>query len=296
MYRRRQWRIIVPFLLPSLILYLLFVVYPDASAFWVSLRRWRGLRTITYVGLENFIKLPTDRIFRLALEHNFFFMVVNTIGTVAVALSAAVVLTGKVRGVGFFRTLYFVPATISIVAIAAVWRMIFNPIWGPPALLFQQLGLDPPLFLGDARLLLPSISTVVVWGAVGFHMTLYIAGIQNIPPDFYDAARIDGATAGQLFRHITVPLLWEVLRVSLVFLLIFGLNIFATVRIMMFNAAVPGGLPPSVHVLATYLYQKAFGQAQYGYGTAIGIVLFLLTMIVTLVSLALTRRERIEYT
>ena len=294
MYRRRQWRIIVPFLLPALILYLLFVVYPDLNAFWVSLHRWRGLRTMTFVGLENFAKMPTDRIFRLALEHNIFFMVVNTVGTVAIALAVAVLLTGKLRGAGFFRTVYFFPSTLSVIAIAAVWKMIYSPIWGPPALLFQRLGLDAPLFLGSEKLVLPSIATVVIWGAVGLHMTLYIAGIRNIPDDFYDAARIDGANVWALFRFITVPLLWEVLRVSMVFLLIFGLNIFATVRLMGRSYDAPV-LPPSVHVLATYLHEKAFGQGRYGYGTAIGIILFLLTMIITLISLALTRRERVEY-
>jgi len=293
MYRRKQWRIIVPFLLPAVIFYLLFVVYPDANAFWISLHRWRGLTRMTFVGLENFAKLPKDRVFKLSLEHNLFFMVVNTLATVVLALTVAVVLTGKLRGAGFFRTIYFFPATISIVAIAAVWKMIYNPIWGPPALFFQRLGLGPPLFLGGERLVLPSIAIVAIWGAVGFHMTLYIAGIQNIPQDFYEAARIDGANAWQLFRHITLPLLWEVLRVSMVFLIIFGLNIFATVRVLMQGHS--PALPPSVHVLATYLYEKAFGQANYGYGTAIGIVLFFITMIITLISLTLTRRERVEY-
>jgi N-acetylglucosamine transport system permease protein len=292
MYRRRQWRIIVPFLLPALILYVLFVVYPDANAFWVSLHRWRGLREMTFVGLENFARMPTDPVFTAALGHNLWYMVVNTVGTIVVALTVAVVLTGKIRGAGFFRTIYFFPATISAVAIAAVWKMIYNPIWGPPALLFQKLGLDPPLFLGDEALLQPSIAAVVIWGAVGFHMTLYIAGIQNIPPDFYDAAKIDGANEWQLFRHITIPLLWPVLRVSMVFLLIFGLNIFVTIMVMM--AGYAPGLATSAQVLATFLYERAFGWAQYGYGTAIGIVLFTMTMIITLISLALTRREQVE--
>ena len=286
MYRRRQWRIIAPFLLPSLVLYLLFVVYPGASAFWVSLHRWRGLRTITYVGLENFAKLPYDRGFRSSLQNNLVYTVVNTIATVALALSLAVVLTGRVRGAGFFRTLYFFPATISVVAIAAVWKMIYNPIWGPPAALFQQLGLDPPLFLGNRRLALPSVVAVVIWAAVGFHMTLYIAGIRSIPTDVNDAALVDGASSLQMFRHITVPLVWEVLRVSLVYLLIFGLNIFAIIRVMR---------APGAGVLATYQYYWAFGRARYGYGSAIGVVLFFLTMAIALISLALTRRERVEY-
>jgi len=292
MYRRKQWRIIVPFLLPAMILYLLFVIYPDAQAFWVSLHRWRGLGRMTFIGLQNFVRLSQDSVFKLALGHNVFFMVVNTIGTFVLAMGIAVVLTGKVRGAGFFRTIYFFPATISIVAIAAVWKMIYNPIWGPPALLFEKLGLQRPLFLGSEKLLLPSIAIVAIWGAVGFHMTLYIAGIYNIPQDFFDAARIDGASAWKLFRHITLPLLWEVLRVSVVFLLIFGLNIFATVRVIMYGEG--AGLPSSVQTLATYLYQQAFGLARYGYGTAIAIVLFFLTMFVTLLSIVLSRRERVE--
>jgi ABC-type sugar transport system permease subunit len=294
MYRRKQWRIIVPFLLPALALYLLLVIYPDLHAFWISLHHWGGLREMTFVGLDNFVELTRDRLFWLSLEHNLFFIVVNTIGTVVVALSVAVVLTGKLRGAGFFRTVYFFPVTISIVAIAAVWKMIYNPIWGPPALLFQSFGRESPLWLGDPKLGLLSVAAVTIWGAVGFHMTLYIAGIQNIPTDFYDAARIDGANAWQLFRHITLPLLWEVLRVSIVFLVISGLNIFATVYVMMRGADTPV-VPVWVHTLATYLFEKSFGETRYGYGTAIGIVLFFITMIVTLLSLALTRRERVEF-
>lgn len=294
MQRRRQWRIIVPFLAPAVILYLLFVGYPDVNAFWVSLHHWRGLREMTFVGLENFVEMPQDSVFKRAFEHNLFYVVVNTVTTVVLAMIVAVALTGKVRGGGFFRTTYFFPATISVVAIAAVWKMIYNPVWGPPALLSRSFQLDPPLFLGDEKLVLPSIAMVVIWGAMGFHMTLYIAGIRSIPQVFYEAARIDGANGWQQFWHITLPLLWDVLRVSVVFLIIFGLNIFATVR-MMGRAEYAPTLPPRSHTLATYLYEVSFINSHYGYGTAIGIVLFFVTLIVTLISLGLTRRERVEY-
>lgn len=293
MHRRNQWRIIVPFLAPALILYLVFVIYPDLHAFWISLHRWRGLTQMTFIGLDNFSRMAQDGIFRLALGHNVFFVLVNIVAIPVLSLTVAVALTNRLRGSGFFRTLYFFPATISVVAIAAVWKMLYNPIWGPPAVALQALGLEPVHWLGDQNLVLPSIAIVGIWSALGFHMTLYIAGIENIPQTFYEAARIDGANLWHQFRFITLPLLWQVLRISIAFIIIGGLNIFATVRVMMGGYA--PDLPKSAQVLATYLYEKAFLQSDYGYGTAIAIVLFFITMIVTLASLAFTQRERLEY-
>jgi ABC-type sugar transport system permease subunit len=289
MYRRNQWRIIVPFLLPALILYLLFVIYPDANAFWVSLHSWNGLKTWRYIGLDNYTKMAQDGVFWLALDHNSFFAVVMLIAVTVIALFLAVVLTGKVRFSGFFRTIYFFPVTVSVVAIAAVWKLIFIPIWGPPSVLLSALGTKSPLWLGNENLVLWSLATVMIWGAVGFHMTLYIAGIKNIPITLYEAARIDGANRWQEFRNITFPLLRDVLRISVAFLIIGGLNVFATIRVMMQYEGT--SLPKSVQVLATYMYEQSFGQSNYGYGTAIAVILFLLTMIVTLVSLFITRRR-----
>jgi ABC-type sugar transport system permease subunit len=205
------------------------------------------------------------------------------------SLLLAVILTGKVRGAGFFRTVYFFPVTVSIVAIAAAWKLIYNPIWGPLAIFFNKVGLESPLWLGDQNLVLWSLALVSIWSAIGFHMTLYIAGIKSIPQTLYEAARIDGANSWQEFRFLTLPLLWNVLRISVVFLIIGGLNIFATVRVMISFAGT--GLPNSVQVLATYMYEESFSRSFYGYGTTIAIVLFLLTMTVTLASLFITRRQ-----
>ena len=294
MHRHQQWRIIVPFLAPSLLLYFVFVIYPDVQALWVSLHEWSGLSRMVYVGLANFTKLTHDAIFVPALEHNVFFMVVDTICVVFLALVVSVALLSKLPGAGFFRTLYFFPVTISIVAIAAAWKMMYNPIWGPPATLLQILGLVPPMWLGDEHLVLPAIAIVVIWGAMGFHMTLYIAGMQSIPSDYYEAARIDGASAWHQFWHITIPLLWQVLRVSIVFLVIAGMNIFATVQVMM-QGDQSGSIPPSAQVLTTYLYQQSFVNAHYGYGAAIGVIVFLLTLIITLIALGFTRQARVEF-
>jgi ABC-type sugar transport system permease subunit len=118
MYRRNQARVIVPFLTPALVLYLLFVIYPDVQAFWLSLHRWRGLSKKTYIGLGNYDKMLHDSVFWMALRHNVFFVIVTLVGVTVLALLIAVVLTSRVHGAGFFRTVYFFPSTISIVAIA----------------------------------------------------------------------------------------------------------------------------------------------------------------------------------
>ncbi len=294
MYRRNQGRIVALFLAPALIFYLLFVIYPDISAVWLSLQDWGGLREMTYVGLDNYTEMFQDDTFWLALRHNLFFVVVTLLVVTGMALLLAVALTGKVRGAGFFRTVYFFPVTISIVAIAAVWKLIYNPLWGPPAVLLNSLGQRPVMWLGDESIVLWALAIVIIWQGVGFHMTLYIAGIKNIPVVLLEAARIDGATPWQEFRFVTLPLLWDVLRISVAFLIIGGLNIFAIIRVMMSYAGT--GLPDSVQVLATHMYERAFTWSNYGYGTAIAIVLFLLTMIVTLFSLLATRRrEAIQF-
>lgn len=294
MYRRNQGRIIAIFLTPALILYLVFVIYPDISALWLSLQEWGGLREMTYIGLDNYTQMFQDDTFWLALSHNVFFVIVTLVVVTSLALLLAVILTRRLRGAGFFRTVYFFPITISIVAVAAVWKMIYNPLWGPPAVFLNSMGQRPIMWLGDQNIVLWSLAIVIIWQGVGFHMTLYIAGIKNIPPVLFEAARIDGAGPWQEFRFITLPLLWDVVRISIAFLIIGGLNIFAIIRVMMQYAGTD--IPESVHTLATYMYERAFTWSNYGYGTAIAIVLFLLTMVVTLLSLFATqRREALQF-
>lgn len=293
MRRREQRFFICVFLGPPLALYLTFVVLPALNAFRFSLTRWDGLSPAHWIGVANFSRiLAPDSDFWPAVRHNLFLMCVPGTLILFLALFFAYSIHQRIRGARLFRIAFFFPNVISSVAVALLWVLIYSAadvgLLNNLLRLFRP-GARPIPFTESSRLLW-ALVPMIVWTATGFYMVLFLAAMENIPESFYEAARLDGAGSNALFRHITLPLMWDVLTTGIVFLVIGGLKIFDAVWVM--ENGRPTGL---THTLSTLLYSKVFEEYNVGYGTAIAVLLFLLVFTATMVSFRLLRRERLEY-
>lgn len=294
---RQKYRIIIPYLLPSAILYAIFVLYPYAQAMYGSLTVWNGYTAnMKYVGLYNFQQMVADPLFWNALRHNAVFLVVLPVFTLSLAIFFAFMFT-QVRGSGFvaklthvYRVAFFFPQVMSAVAIAVLWGFIFHPTIGIINSALRLIGVTGPAWIGDPATSLASVVIVAVWSGVGFYMVLFIAGMQSIPITYYEAARLDGAAGSRLFLSITWPLLWDHVRTALIFICIGAMDMFTLVQVL-----TAGGPNHSSDVLATYLYQSAFTNGAFGYATALGVALFIITMLISGLLFLVGRSERLEY-
>lgn len=289
---RNKYQVIIPFLLPPLLLYAIFVLYPYGRAMYVSLTQWRGLaRAPEFIGLGNFERMLTDDNFWNALGNNAFYLIALPLVTVTLSLAFAFLFTQGVPFASFYRVTYFFPQVMSIVAIGVLWSFIYNPSIGIINSLLKTIGIaDPPVWLGNPDTVLWAVGGVVVWQAIGFYMVLFIAGMESIPEAYYEAARIDGASRWRLFRSITVPLMWETIQTGLIFLAIAATNMFAITQTM-----TQGGPNRASEVLSTYLYDEAFQNSQFGYATAIAVSLFAIILSLSILLRVLTQREAVEY-
>lgn len=292
-FKKKKFHIIIPFTLPSLLLFLVFVVYPYAQAMVYSLTKWRGLTPKpTYIGLANFEKLLGDAFFWNALKHNLLYLVSIPLITIVIALYLAFLLThGRARFRKFYRITFFFPQVMSLVAIGVLWSFIYHPTIGILSSIANLLGATQPIaWLGNPDVALGAVGAVVIWQAVGFYVVLFMAGMDSIPVSFYEAATIDGATRWDLFWRITLPLLWDTIRTALVFLAIGATNMFAITQTM-----TQGGPNRSTDVLSTYVYERAFTSGKFGYATAVAVAMFLLAFALSLLTMLATRREALEY-
>ena len=290
--RRHKYRIIIPFLAPALILYSLFVIYPYAQAMYVAFTKWKGLRkSPRFVGLDNFEKMLGDDQFWNALSNNLIYLVVLPIITLGFALFMAFMISQKVRFSNFYRVTFFFPQVMSVVAIGILWSFVYHPTIGIFSSLLKAVGIEnPPIWLGDPDTALWSIVAVTVWQSAGFFMVIFMAGMLSIPKSLYEAAALDGAGRGSTFFRITLPLLWENTRSSLVFITVIAMDMFGITFTM-----TQGGPDRSTDVLATLLYEHAFLHSRFGYATSIAMVYFVIVIVLTLLIFRVTRRETIEF-
>jgi N-acetylglucosamine transport system permease protein len=208
---RNKYRLIIPFLIPSLLLYFTFVIYPYVSAMYISLTRWRGLsQPPQFIGLANFQKMLHDEHFWNALGNNAVYLVVLPTFTILLALFFAFLLTQGVPLSKFYRISYFFPQLMSVVAIGVLWSFVYHPTIGILNSLLMAIGIsNPPVWLGNPKTVLGAVSGVAIWQAVGFYMILFIAAMEAVPMSIYEAAMIDGANRWKLFTKITVLILDE---------------------------------------------------------------------------------------
>lgn len=282
------------FSFPALCLYFVFTIFPFFYGFYISLCEWDGFNEPRLMGIGNYMKIFQDSKVFEALGHNVVYALSTVVVKLVFAFLIALVLNRKLRGITVFRTILFTPVVISFVAIGSVWTWIYNPTQGLLNRLLEALGMmstqNPIAWLGDARYALPAIMIVDVWKWLGYHIVLFLAGLQTISSEIYESARIDGANGWQSLRYITIPQMKNVFYMNLTFCLVGGFNVFDVVMVM-----TKGGPYGKTEVIAKYIYDTAFGSTnKFGYATAISIFVFILMLIVTLVILRLMRKAEEE--
>jgi N-acetylglucosamine transport system permease protein len=293
-----KYRVIIPFLLPALVLYAVFVLWPYGQAIYLSFTGWRGVTpNKPWVGVDNYQRLLDDSRFVEALTRNGQLLIVLPVVTIAIALTFAALFTQggqTIRGASFYRIVFFFPQVISTVIVGMLWGYVYNPNMGLLNGVLGAIGLDSlkRTWLGDPKLILWSIVAVAIWSGVGFYMVIYIASMQSIPTSFYEAAVLDGASRWTSFKDITFPLIWETLRTTFIYLAIAALDLFVLVQVMTGGGS---GSGRRAEVAALYLYNQAFDKSRWGYASAIGVVLLLGTLLLSVVVMRLTRRETYEF-
>ncbi len=299
-------RFVFSFLFVPVVLYIVFVLVPYLGAMAISLTRWSGTSTldkIQFRGLQNFQKIWGDEQFWNALSHNGIVLLTQPIIIISLGLIfAALVTMGQIKGARIFRVIFFFPQVMSVIVVAILWSFIFHPSMGIINGVFKTvLGwFGQPWsnfpWLGDTGTVLGAVIAVAIWQAVGFYMVLFLSGMQGIPDEYYEAAKIDGANGRQQFFGITIPLLWETIRTAIVFLSIGAMDMYIYVTGLTNGS---GGPSRAADVLSTYMYEQAFGGGNnanpFGYGTAVGVVLLVLILGLSILSLRFTRREVLEY-
>ena len=289
--RRTIWAYV--FLLVPLLFFIGIRVAPTLFAMSVSLFKWDILSpTKPWLGLENYQTLFNDPVFWKALTNTLLYVILSVPLQLVVGLFIALLLQRATRWKGFFRALYFIPFVTSTVAISWVWRWMYEPTFGPLNQFLALLHLPEQKFLADPDQALFAIVVAIVWQAVGFYIIIFLAGLESIPSDFYDAAKIDGAHGWNLFRHITLPLL----NPTIVFLTVIGtitaIQVFTQVLNMSYQGM--GGPLNSTKSLVLFIYQQGFSSFKMGYAAAGTVVLFAIILLITLIQLRVTSR-RVEY-
>ncbi|HYH11950.1 MAG TPA: sugar ABC transporter permease [Thermomicrobiales bacterium] len=295
----QKYRLIIPFMLPALILYGVFVLYPYAQAFYISLTSWSGVSADKpFVGLKNYQDLLTDGRFLDALLRNGQLLIVLPLGAILLALAFAALFTQGGTGIlgsSFYRVVYFFPQVISAVIVGILFQYVYNPRYGLLNTTLEKMGLDSltRTWLGDPSTILWAIAFVFIWSAVGFYMVIFIASMQSIPTSFYEAAVLDGATRWRQFRDITLPLMWETIRTALIYIGIQALDMFVLVQVMTGGGSTSASR--NAEVVAVYMYIEAFTKSRWGAAAAVGVILLLLTMLLSVVIMRVTKRETYEY-
>lgn len=296
-YRRSQSIFVWSVIIPMLIFFAIFYVYPIVAGFVGSTTNWQAFQNAEarrFIGLENYQRLFNDPIFLASLGNTFKYALIYLPISIVLALTVALAINAAGRLTGFFRTVYFLPVVTSVIATALIWSVgFYQPRYGLFNQLLSLVGLPQQLFLRSPDTALVSVILYAVWKNLGYDVVLFMAGLSAIPTSFYEAARVDGATRWQTFRNITLPLL----RPTIVFIVITGvintLQVYGPIYIMTVASGAdrPGGPLNSTIVVSVYQWQVAFSELQLGYGSAMGIVLFLIVLGVTLLQSRLLRRN-----
>lgn len=269
------------FIAPNFLGFAIFTLGPILFAFVLAFMHWDGSNAITFAGLDNFWRLFEDKVFIAAFWNTIIYTAVSVPATLACALGLAILLNQKIFGRDFFRTAMFFPYVASLVAVAVVWNMIFNPEMGPVNMILYTLGLDPkdmPGWAADRHWAMVTVILFGVWKSMGYYMVIYLAGLQGINSELYEAADLDGANSWQKFLYVTVPQLAPTTFFVTVMLTIQSFKVFDQIYMI-----TQGGPGTSTLVLVYHIYNEAFISWDLGYSSMIALVLFFLVLAVTVV-------------
>ena len=267
------------FLLPALILYGVFVIFPIIQAVHFSLFKWNGLKPLTdFIGLANYQRALQDPIFQGAVSHNIAIIVLSFAIQIPFALGLALILSRQFRGRAMLRLVFFAPYVIAEVITGVVWSLLLQPNGLAEGVLTAiGLGALYQPWLADASSVLIAMFFIISWKYFGFHMILLLAGLQGIPQELEEAAAIDGASRAQTIRYVILPLLGPTLRVSIFLSMIGALQLFDLIWV-----TTGGGPVNASNTMATYMFDWGFKRSQMGYGSAVAVILFVFALIVGL--------------
>jgi ABC-type sugar transport system permease subunit len=289
--------VIALFLVPASLVYLAFILIPTIWAFYYSVFDWSGFaESMKFVGLGNFIQLFRDHLFWLSLRNTLIILIPGGVIIFLLTFILTVLINSGVRGKKFFRAMIFLPNVIATIALTTLWAFIYNPSFGLLNGFFKLIGLAQysEITWTSADRIFYAALIAIIWLNVGFQLVLMMAGIDKIPFEFFEAAKIEGASQLQMFLGITVPMIWDVITVALVLWSISALKMFEFLYAF-------GGLnmPQSLYTVGIYLYVMGFGKRdpiyRLGYATAIGVLLLISVVIIVALIRRLTRRETISY-
>ena len=293
--KRSQGRFVFFCIAPAAILVTLFIFIPTINVFRMSLYRMGGITNRKeFVGLNNFKTLMGDTNFLQAMQNSIAIIVLVTLCTIFFAIMFGAILhRGKFKGKNFFRIIFYIPNILSIVVIAGIFGAIYNPSTGLLNTVLDAIGLGflKQQWMGDQNIVLYSIIFALIWQAIGYYMVMYMASMAAIPEDLYEAASLDGATELQMFFQVTLPLIWSNIRTTLTFYIISTINLsFLFVQVMS-----NGGPNGHSEVFLNYMYSQAYGSSVYGYGMAIGVVVFIFSFALAAIVNKITDREVLEF-
>lgn len=282
-------------LAPAVVLFVVFLFIPSIDVFRMSLYKWGGYTdTKTFVGLDNFSKLFQSEKFYQVFQNSILLIVVVTIITFALSLLFAALLSrGKLKGTNGYRVVFYIPNILSVVVISAIFSAIYDPSNGLLNSILQLFRVidEPVLWLGDQKIVIYSLAGAMIWQAVGYYMVMYMASMANIPESLYESANLEGASPAHQFFTITIPLIWTNIRTTLTFFIISTINM----SFLFVTAMTSGGPDGATEVFLSYMYKEAYTNSSYGYGMAIGVVVFLFSFALAGILNAVTKRDHLEY-
>ncbi len=276
----------VLFALPWIIGFLLFTSYPLIASFCYSFTNYSVLRPPSYVGLANFKELAGDEVFRKSVGNTVLYAIGAVPLSAVMAIGLAMLLNMKVKGMAFYRTMFFLPSLVPQIAMGTLFLWVFNSDYGLLNNMFRAIGISLPNWLGDPTWSKWTLILIAIWGC-GQAMIIYLAGLQDVPVSLYEAAELDGAKLWAKTKHVTLPMISPVILFNVVMGIIGAVQTFAVPQLMF-----PGGSPArSTYMFAMYLYDNAFQNQRMGYASAMGWVMFLIILLLTLVSLKISDKH-----
>lgn len=284
---RRDWLTFLAFVAPNFLIFAVFTYWPILYSFYLSFTRWNFLTpNMKFVGLRNYTRLLQDEYFWEVLGNTFTYTFSVVLIAQGLAFLLALLLNRRVRGQPFFRTVSFTPHITTTAAAALVWVLILDPNLGPLSHIYNALGVQGVRWLASSTLALWAIIIVGIWKEIGFSSVFFLAGLQNINKDLYEAAQVDGASAWHLFRHITVPMMTPVMFFLMVSGLIQAMKAFDVVAVMTEG----GPVYPSSATYVYHLYQLAFRNFRAGYASAFAMFFFVAIIVITLFQLRVSEK------
>jgi putative chitobiose transport system permease protein len=275
------------FLLPGSIILGAFIFYPMLNAIWLSFTNYNMVTESSFIGVENYKELFADKLFWKVLGQTFLYLIVVVPILVILPIFLAILVNQQVKGISFFRSAYYVPVVTSMVVVGIMWKWVYADT-GILNYFLQSIGIinEPVHWLTSTSTSIFAVMAVTIWKGLGYYMVIYLAGLQSIPSDLYEAADIDGASKWKQIIHITIPLLMPSILIVSIMSSISAMKVFEEIYVM-----TGGGPLNSSKTLVFYIYQEAFEKLKMGYASAAGVVLFLITLVLSIINIKMMGKK-----